>query len=432
MRIPLITLVILLPALAGCFSGDDAAAEEAPSVSAAASAEAAGARSGVAPAAAKDAYVVADPAATAEARVAYPAALPTNPAREPLVVDLSGEFAPEDCVPVGVGSAVSQRFRWTDLSDNLEVGDVFAYNITFSYQNTDAASAEIHPGFGMGSTVEFHSDPVRELDEVLISWEGQGYRGGDDDLAWVAVQCWWGVLTQPIPYTLTVTFTFAEGAIPAEAPVLVRVPENVTTLFVRGVAIDDARGVLSHYRLFDPQDDLVCECQLSSNQEVAEIPVPGPGEYVLLVDHTANGFVSVAMDAPTTDALAPLDVEWIEYPLYTDDASLAPTATVTVDLPTVPLFMNAWPRVTGEPPVGVGKKMEVVITNARGEVLRQAWGGHVTFQVPGIWTQWWGIWPTDWARAVDHHAFDYGEHQVQISGEAFRGELTLFTRQYVR
>jgi hypothetical protein len=45
---------------------------------------------------------------------------------------------------------------------------------------------------------------------------------------------------------------------------------------------------------------------------------------------------------------------------------------------------------------------------------------------------WLGFWPNDWDRFVDHHAFAPGTHSVTVKSDVLRGEVVLYTRQYVR
>ena len=432
----LLPLLLLAPLLTGCLADDGPSAADAPPV--AQSAEEAGAASGPAPSAPKGAFVVApDAEARSETVVAYPAAIRTNAAKPPVELDLSDAFEAGDCRGFNFGptedalSAASRPRHWTSLAEHLAVGDVFQYEIAFSVTNTDAAWGEIHPFFAIGSDIMSHDDSTREGGTVSLNWTGQGYRTSEDEAAWVMVACWYGTMTQPVPYTLTVKLTFADSAIPAQAPIRVPVPADATRLFVRGVAFDPQKGVSSHFRLFDAQDDLVCECGLSSAEEVATVAVKGGDELVLLVDHTDNGFVSLAFDAPPTEDLEAMQVEWLRTSLVTSTGGPV-DATVDVDLPKVPLFMSA--RVLGPPDgtPGAGKKTQLSLVNGRGEVLRQTWGGHTAMQVQGDGGMWLGFWPADWERTVDHHAFAPGAHVATIKAEALRGEVVLYTRQYVR
>lgn len=428
MRATLVCLMIALPGLAGCFSEDAAPAAD---TTVAASAQEAGARTGPAPAAPKEAFVV---AADGEPEVvAYPATLDTNPARDPVTLDLSGEFAPQDCVPgVNVGG-VRSSWHGGDFGDALQVGDVFAYEMTLTYENSDSSWAEIHPILGVGNSVQAHSDPTQSVrGPVVINFTGQGYRVSDDDMSWYGVQCWFGQTAQPIPYTLTLAFTFAEGAVPAEAPIRVPIPPNATRMFVRGVALDGAEGVLSHYRVFGPDDQLLCECSLESNEEADTFEIEAEGDHVVLVDHTANGFVSLAFDAPPVADLEAMQAEWIVYPVYEGDGEASVDATVEIDVPRVPLLMHSFVAGSGEPAVGIGKKTAVSATNERGEVLRIAWGGHFAASPADGLNFWFGIWPDDWEYFVDHHAYTNGPHQVNVKAEGLRGEVSIITRQYVR
>ncbi|HEX2021326.1 MAG TPA: hypothetical protein VHH36_01325 [Candidatus Thermoplasmatota archaeon] len=430
MRALIVAVALLMPAFAGCFSEDTPPAPDAQQ--AASSAQDAGARAGEAPVAPKEAFEVAE---TGGAKVvAYPAALPSNAARPPTVLDFSGVFTAQDCTGLGL-QPVASPWRGGEFSDSLEAGDVYSYEMLLTYENTEDSWAEIHPILGIGSTVHTQNEPFRDVrGPVVVNFTGQGYWTGDDDMAWWGVGCWLAKTVSDVPYSLTLTLSFAEGAVPAQAPILLPVPENATRLFVRGVPVDASKGVLSHWRLFGPDDGLLCECALLSNQEMATYDLTKlkeKGDLVLLVDHTDNGFVSVAFDAPPAANLKALNSEWVVYPLYEGDGNAAVAASTTIEFERVPLLMHAWAQPTGEPPLGFGKKTDVTVTNSRGAVLHIAWGGHLAFAGP-FGQHWMGVWPADWAYEVDHHAYGVGEHVVEVTSEGFRGAIELITRQYVR
>lgn len=329
-------------------------------------------------------------------------------------------------------AAASDARRFWDLSEHLQVGDVFQYEISLGFQNTDASWAEIHPSFGIGNTLRNHDEPVGEVREpIVINWTGQSYRQSEDALAFLRLNCIYGLVRDPIPYALTVTFTFADSAVPAEAPVKVPVPEGATRLFVRGVAVDPTKGVNSHFRLFGPDDKLVCECALSSAADVATVDLEGPGDYVILVDHTANGFVSLALDAPATAPAEALPVEMAHIPLFTLDGKAGVDETVEIELPTVPLLMHAFVITPDGSSPGAGKKTSLQVANDRGEVLRIAWGGHLTMPMDEGMI-WMGVWPADWEYEVDHHAYAPGKHVAHLQAEALRGQVFLMVNQYVR
>lgn len=434
----LLTLALLAPLASGCLG--DEPAEPATGTAVATSAEDAGAVSGPAPSAPKEAYQVAAEDGAAPA-VAYPARLTTNPARAPVTLDFSDAFSPQDCRPLNFGDLedaalqeVSRHRRLHLLADQLQVGDVFQYEIHMSYTNAADNWAEIHPRYGLGNTILEHEESTAEANgEVVIHWLGQSYRASDDDPAFLVVECEIGQFTQPIPYTLTITFTFGDSAVPAETPLLVPVPEGATRMFVRGVAVDPEEGVLSHFRLFGPDDAMLCECALGSNMEVATVPVT-PGEHVILVDHTSNGFVSLAFDAPPTAELRALEAEWVETQVLAATGEAVDTI-VTIDLPRVPLFMEAFVRAR-DSEGGLGQQTSLVLTNERGEPLRIGWGGHLTFDDGQGGTAWLGIPNTgggaSWFHVIDHHAFAPGAHQAQVKADFLRGEIYLLTRQYVR
>lgn len=444
MRRPTALLLALLtlaaPLLAGCLADEPVAAatESAPA------AQDAGAVAGPAPSAPKEAFTVADEDAGGLA-TAYPVAMTTNPAKEPVTLDFTGEFQAQQCTPMGSlpfgGLGLASPFASHDLSDAFSPGDVYAYHLELRFTNTDQSWAEIHLGYNLGGENDFWNEPTGDLrGEVVLSFEGQGYRLDADDPAFAFVACWYGSVTDPIPYTLTARFTFAEAAVPAQTPVLLSVPDNATRLFVRGVPLSEDKGVLSHYRVFAPDDSLVCECALGSDQETATLELPGPGDYVVLVDHTADGFVGFALDAPPAQALRPLEREWAVYSVHATDGTSPVDVLTPLDFPSTPLNVGAWvwpaDLTEGAPGAGFGKGYSLTLSNARGDVLRQRMFGFVDYRVvaPGIWTQSWYPVPVpgEWEFFEDHHSFDVGAHEAHLVAEQFRGEAVVFAQHYVR
>lgn len=440
MRAPLVLAALLAPLLTGCLGGAEPAAEAEP-LAVAESADLAGAVEGEAPSAPKSAFRVT--AAEGEAgenkqdAIAHPLRLRTNAARAPVTLDLGGVFNATDCMGIGM-QPVAMNSRRFDLAPYLKVGDVFAYDIQLEYETTQSNWAEIHLLYGIGNKIVGHTEPNGEKRGPIVqNYTGQSYRVAKDDFAWVNVNCWYGQTTQPVPFKLTVKLTFAEDAIPAESPVLVTIPQGATKLFVRGVALDPSQGVNSHYRIFGPDDELLCECGLGAFDEASYFSVPAPGDYVLLVDHTSNGFVSLALDVPPEIDLKPLASEFVVHKVMTLSGE-AVDKTVDLDLPQVPLLMHAFTTAGGDQTsAGAGKKVELEVTNVRGTPLAIKWGGYFAHQVRSPvanWNQWWGIWPeaAAWGYAADHHAYGPGVHQVRVKAEALKGDVMIVTRQYVR
>ena len=439
MRLGLLAALLILPAFAGCLNDDAPTATEAPPV--ASSAEDAGAVAGEAPSGAKEAYKVQAAANEAgdakEEVVAYPLNLRTNPAKAPVTHSFEGVFNATDCMGIGLGP-VADNNRFFDLSEMLTVGDVLAYDIQLSYEARQDNWAEIHLLVGMGNRIEGHNEPLGEQRGPIVqNFTGQTYRVTDDDFAFVSVNCWYGQASAPIPFKLDVKLTFAEAAVPAETPILFEAPEGATRLIVRGVPLDASQGVNSHFRIFGPDDALLCECGLGALDEASYWPIPAAGDYVVLVDHTSNGFVSLALDTVPSADLHPLQAEWVPYKVFTGDGS-AVDATVNLDLPQVPLLMHAFSTAGGDgTSAGAGKGVQVTVTNGRGTPLAIKWGGYVAHQLrtpAANWNQWWGMWPeaAAWGYSADHHAYAPGGHQVHIKADALRGDVVVLTRQYVR
>lgn len=439
MRPVLLAALVLLPALAGCLNDDAPAAAAEPQV--APDAASAGAVAGEAPSGAKEAYTVQAAANEAgddkQELVAYPLNLRTNPAKPPVEEVFEGAFNQTDCLGIGL-NPVAKNNRFFDLSDLFSVGDVVAYDLQLEYEARQDSWAEIHLVAGMGNRIEGHNEPIGEQRGPIVqNFTGQTYRVTDDDFAFASVNCWYGQQSGPLPFKLTVRLTFAEAAVPAETPILLTVPEGGTRLIVRGVPLDPTKGVNTHFRIFGPDEALLCECGLGALDEATYWSVPAPGDYVILVDHTSNGFVSLALDTAPSADLHPLQSEWVLHKVFTSDGGAA-DATVNLDLPQVPLLMHAFTTAVGDQTsVGAGKGVQLEVTNSRGTPLAVKWGGYFAHQVrtpAANYNQWWGLWPDReaWGYSADHHAYAPGGHQVHVKAEAFRGDAYVLARQYVR
>lgn len=438
-----LALLLALPALAGCFSPDEPAAAPA---AVAANAEAAGAVSGPAPAAPREAYQVAAQDEGAAPITAYPVTLRTNAPKAPYVQEFKGTFEPQDCnpsggVPVG-GFGLAQPTDRHDVSEAIGTLDVFSFDVSASYVNTEQSWASLHLWYQFDQKGNYWNAPTEAAGEVAMNFTGQGFAVSEEPTSFIGIDCWFGQVTSPIAYTIQVTITFAEGGVPAETPFMLDVPAEATSLIVRGVALDPEQGVLSHYRVFGPDDALVCECALGSGSEVAIHPLgAGAGKYVILVDHTTNGFVSLALDAASPAELQPLQTEFVTYPILSNPAGNAVDETISVDLPSTPLSLWAWVAATGDwngpPDAGAGRGLRITASNARGEVLRIAMVGYATYHAaaPGTFTtnDWYAV-PVDgeWEFYVDHHAYDLGPHDVRVTAEQLRGDVVMYAQHYVR
>lgn len=446
--LPLAAIVLA----AGCLANDP---DPAPAGDVAPLAEASGDGSLPGPAAPTGAYTVeAAPAtegdgaeAQAQSATAYPVRLATSAAKAPVTREFAGTYEPQDCTPNGgvplggLGFAEGSRFH--DFTDDVAVGDVLSYDLRMTWTNTDASWAEIHLGFSIGSAGDFWQEPTSEVGERTINFTGQAFRGREEEQASLFVNCWYGQITEPIAYSITIALTFAEGAIPSSLPVQVAVPAGATRLFVSGLPASGAEGTPSHFRVFRPDDTVLCECALASDDQTAGVALDaGAGNYVVLVDHTANGFVTLALDAPNDGVAIPLALEWQQFDVFTSDGAQAVDETIAIDVPTVPLDMGAWVFAAGasaEGPfaVGLGKAYRLTVSNARGDVVRQAMAGHFTYRAaapPVLGTSDWLPLPVgdEWEFTQDHHAYDLGEHTVRVTADAFRGDVVVWARQYVR
>lgn len=442
----LVSVIVVLP---GCLSGS----EPAPSLVEDVAPQSAD-PSGPGPAAPTQAYAVeaagpggdGDEASAPAKATAYPLRMETSAAKAAVVREFTGAYEAQRCLPNGElplgGLGLAEASDFHEFTGDVAVGDVLGYDIQMTYANSDASWADLHLGFNLGTANGYWTEPTSgSAGEVVMNFTGQAYRGSEDEIAFVTVDCWYGQVTEPIPYSIVVTLTFAEGAIPASLPVQVTVPAGATRLFVTSLPTGDG-GTPSHFRVFRPDDSVLCECALSSEDRTAGVPLDGAGEYVVLVDHTANGFVTLALDVPSDGIVTPLALEWVQHTVFSSDGSEGVDETTTITLPSVPLDMGAWvfaPEWESDAPfsMGAGKGYRLTVSSARGDVLRQVMPGHFTYRAtaaPVLWTNDWFPIPLgdEWEFTQDHHAFDRGDHAVRVEAEAFRGEVVVWARQYVR
>ena len=442
-RLPLVLALslALAPALAGCMSQGDAPEGEAPAVKA--SAEDAGALDGPAPAAAKEAY---EAQSEAGAVTVHPLSIQTTPAKAPYTQEFSGEFQPYQCMPTGGGLplgglGLAQGGQWFDVAEAFSANDVFSYEVTLTFTNTEQSWGELHLWHQFDQVGNYWTEPTSEgRGEIVLNFTGQGFILNAEPFALVGVDCWYGQVTSPLPYTISVSISFAEGAVPAQTPVLVTVPEGATRLFTSGLALDGAAPVESHYRVFAPDDSVLCECGLASDETLDVLELPAPGDYVILVDHTSNGFVAFGLDAPSPAPLQPLGTTFVEFVLASSDGGPV-DETVSIDLPSTPLNMGTWVfapgAFDGPPSVGAGHNVRVEVSNSRGVVLRNAMVGYLTYHAaaPGFFmtNDWFAI-PLDgeWEFFTDHHAFNVGQHTVTVQADQLRGEARMIAMLYDR
>ncbi len=426
-RAAVLALAVVAPALAGCLGGgDDAAPSPAssappapvPSVNGASpNATASG------PTAPTGAFDVERDGSRA---TVYPYVIPGQKARPARALDFAGEYAPEDCTTILASDVVGDRFRYHDLTGDLEAGDAVVLNVTFTYSNTDQNFADLHLSTGVPGQSYYFSESVGDRrGEIVQSFEYQfSYAGGPDAWAFVGVDCWWAANVQTISYALTVRLTFGEGVIPAGSPHLVRVDANVTELRVTGAPAAPGVVVTGHYRVFDPADRLLGEFALNSDEAFDAVRAPTPGDYVIIVDHSENGMLALGADArPADPEVRILDVAWQP---TTDLVTTAPgpvDETVTVEIPRVPLRISPWVR-PAEGGAALGKKITIDIDGPKGRVWHRQLPTYVGADLsrlgrtgtvlPG---------PDPWESTYDHHALALGTHTVAIRADAFQGEV---------
>lgn len=441
-RTLLAALLVVTPLLAGCFADDESPLQ---AQRVAASAADAGAVEGEAPSAAKEAYQL-QASGGSDAITAYPIPFPTNAPKPPYANEFTGEFQPYQCLPTGGGLPLGglgfanggQSF---DVSEAFAAGDVFRYDVQLTFTNTDESWAELHLWHQFDGVGNYWSEPTSEgRGEIVLNFTGQGYIVNEEFFAGVGVDCWYGSVTSPIPYRIVVAVTYAEGAVPSQVPVMLPIPEGASRLIVSGLALEGAGAVTSHFRVFAPDDSLVCECALTSADEASVVELPEAGEYVVLVDHTEGGFVAFALDAMPAAPLKPLATRSERFDLAASDGGSL-DESMQLDLPSTPLGMWSWVFAPGEwadpPNAGAGHNLKIAVTNARGDVLRMSMVGYFTYHasVPGIFgtNDWYAV-PLDgdWEFFQDHHAFDLGGHTVTVKADAIRGRVALFASFYDR
>ena len=358
----------------------------------------------------------------------------------------TGEFQPQECLPTGGGLplgglGLARGGKFFDVGEAFAKNDVFRYDVTLSFENSDQSWAELHLWNQFDNAGNYWNEPTSDgRGQVILNFTGQGFIVNDDFFAGVGVDCWYGQVTDPIPFTIDLNVIFAEGAVPAAQPVLLKVPEGTMKLFASGVAIDASKGVTAHFRVFRPDDSLVCACSLLSAQQVSTVPLEAAGDYVILVDHSENGFLSFGLDKESADKLRPLAARFEQFPVASSDGGPI-DETLQIKLNSTPLNMGGWVfapgDIMGNPDVGAGHNVKVAVSNAHGDVLRMGLVAYGTYHasVPNMMTtnDWYAI-PIDgdWEFYQDHHAYDLGAHTVHVSAEQLRGVVMLFAQFYDR
>jgi len=366
--------------------------------------------------------------------VFYPYDLPGGRARAPAGKDITDKFETADCAsPLFSDDGPTRKFQMHDITDLFEAGDVVHIEVWANWTNKDDSWADLHlmvdlPTGGMFDTI----DRGRDRGVFSVNFTSQVYwRGDAGDRAQVGMVCFYGASAQPVPYTLNVRVSYAENVVPASAPVLVKVPSGATRLMITGVPVGE-RPVTSHFRLFAPDDSLVGEYALNSNELIDAAFVPGPGEYVIMVDHTEGGFVSFGADAPPEDnVLVALDTVGTTLTLHSQDVPGPAAATVPFTIPRVPLVLLVFPEAPdASPSYAFGRNFHLVVEGPRGLVLNfflegfgEAEGAGQNVFIPA------GL---DFTFEYDHHALAVGDHVAALDADAFRGELEFNWATYLR
>lgn len=366
--------------------------------------------------------------------VIHPFQVPGGSPRPPETRTFEGVFEAKDCGPFGVGFAAGQPFHNHDFTDLFQAGDIVELHVALRWTQTDSSHGDIHlfvntPGAGNFNATG--TDGMRG--EIVETWYTQLlWRGDEGDTAGAGPACFFGVVVEPIRYTLEVHAAYAANAVAAQTPFLVNVPEGATRLFLTGLPTGDL-PVTAHWRLFAPDDQLVGEFALNSNEAVDEALVPVSGAYVILVDHVENGFVALGTDVPPVDAeMIALDYGFNAVEIFRSDAPAPAHATVPFTLPRVPLSLFVWADAAEGEPWGLSRSLTFSVEGPRGPVMAWSQGGWVAAATP-VFPLWQPLPLPGWQDiSYDHHALAVGDHVASVDAENFRGSLTFFWVTYLR
>lgn len=424
-RTPLVVLFVTLPLLAGCLGAGDAPApmENLTSTAITGNGTAAGSTT---------AFVV--DAGDGAARTIHPYKVPGGAPRPPETRSFTGTFEAQDCGPGGAGFLAGNPWRSHDFTDMFRPGDVVDLYVTLKWTNTDTSHGDVHLFVNTPGPGYFNSTGTdAQRGEIVDNWHTQIlWSGAEGNTASAGPACFFGVAAEPIAYTLDVRASYAANAIAAQTPFLVNVPDDATQLRLTGLPTGEA-PVSAHWRVFAPDDTLVGEFALNSNEASDAAPVPGGGAYVVLVDHVENGFVALGADAPLADdSMTQLEFGFNGVEIFRSDTPGPVDASVPFNLPRVPLTLFVWADAAGDDPVGASRALTFSVEGPRGLVLEWAQGGWVS--APGPNGRVWQPLPVPGWQDItyDHHALAVGDHTANVQADNFRGSLTFFWVSYLR
>ncbi|MHB8604464.1 MAG: hypothetical protein ACYDCK_04345 [Thermoplasmatota archaeon] len=447
MRFALVFGIVAILALAGCLSG--ATPKGAPAEKAASNAPTATAADATTTGAAiaapskpfqADSVANSDPN-TKTSTTIYPFVPHGQRDKAAQRIVLKGTFNATDCtVPVAnffspqLGSGQYQPF---DLKKYFEAGDTFDMNETMTWTNTASDAADLHLFSFLPTDSFYHTAPTYgTTGPVTIMYDAQQAWPNDatNAYAWVGAVCFYATNAQPIDYTITLTITYLRGIAPAHTPVLLHVSQNVTELIASEVGITPAARVTAHYRIFDPDDKLLGSFALHSDGSAVRIPVKANGDYVLLVDHSENGYVAIGANAPPADnEMIFLKTQWAQKPLVNVEQPGPAAITATFVLPRVPLTLYVYPAPAAQSGVALLHNFDLKVKGPLGPVEDDAIPGEAILHLPICNSAcYFGLPIPGWGYSYDHHALAAGEHTVNVNADEFSGSVYVSMMSYLR
>lgn len=246
--------------------------------------------------------------------------------------------------------------------------------------------------------------------------EPTGWPAGEGSpLPALAVRCEDGSAVSQVKVGVSVTLRWVENVTAPEVPYLLTVPEGARTLALRPFRIANA-SVIAHFTLLRADGSLLGHYGLNSYEAAQLVDLPGPGRYVLHVDHVLGGFVQAALDAPG-GGLEPLPLQVVDLPLREGPGQASAT------IPAGSLSVMPW----FEPPAAGPARWtgaSVVLDGERGKVLEWLPEDHVAI-LPAPGARWAPLGLSEREFAWDHHAVVPGAASVLVEGEPVSARVGL-------
>lgn len=231
----------------------------------------------------------------------------------------------------------------------------------------------------------------------------------------LAVRCDGGSSTLGGSVRVGVTLQPVTDVLGPEVPYLLTVPEDATRLALRPFRLNET-PVVSHFTLLREDGSLLGHYGLNSYEAAQIVDLPGPGRYVLHVDHVLGGFVQAALDAPG-GRLEPLALDFVDLPLREGPGDAEAT------LPPGALSVLPWV----EPP-GTGSArwegLTVTLTGGRGKVFEWQAPDRLTL-APGPGARWGPLGLAPQEFVWDHHAVLPGAASAAVRADLLEGRVGL-------